>query len=148
MKVLNLSEYVLRYAEDHGELVTNLKLQKTLYYLQGYSLKQFNETAFDEDILNWQYGPVSPIAYFAYSNYGADPLESNPNRKIEKVDAKHTTLFDKVIDTCLKIPARVLVQKTHDEDPWKTTTQNQKITVSAISDFFCANDPLNIGAVC
>lgn len=144
MKVLNLAEYVIRSAEVRGTFVTNLKLQKTLYYLQGYSLKEFEEAAFDDDILNWQYGPVAPTAYFAYSNYGAEPLESNESVQIEKMGKEQKKLFDKVIDACLELPARRLVQMTHEEDPWKETNQNDQITTANIARFFRGHDPLKI----
>ncbi len=144
MKVLNLAEYIIRHAEGQGTFVTNLKLQKTLYYLQGYSLKKFEEAAFDDDILNWQYGPVAPTAYFAYSSYGADPLESNESVQIEKMRKDQKNLFDKVIDVCLDLSARRLVQMTHEEAPWKETCQNEEITTASIARFFRAHDPLKI----
>ena len=53
--------------------VTNLKLQKTLYYVQGYYLYRFGKPLFDDEIVNWAYGPVVPEAYFEFCSYGANP---------------------------------------------------------------------------
>ena len=50
MDALQLSEYIIRYAADQGKSVTNLKLQKTLYYVQGYALRCYPEVAFDDEI--------------------------------------------------------------------------------------------------
>ena len=36
--------------ETNGDNMTNLKLQKMLYYLQGYYLAVFNKPLFEEDI--------------------------------------------------------------------------------------------------
>lgn len=144
MKVLSLSEYVIRHASELNKNITNLKLQKTLYYLQGYCFKKFNEAAFEEEIQNWQYGPVAPAAYFAYSSYGSDSLVVNQNSIIESVPMPKKQVFNVVIEKCLEIPARKLVQMTHEEDPWRETNQNQEITSESIKNFFQTNDPLKI----
>lgn len=144
MKVLDLAEYVIRRAVETDMTITNLKLQKTLYYLQGYSLKRLNTVAFDEDIQNWQYGPVSPVAYFQYCSYGAHPLEENGAIEIETIERRAKQLFDKVIDACLALPARQLVQKSHEEDPWRNTNLNEVITVESIKKYFRSHDPLGI----
>lgn len=144
MNVLDLSEYVIRHAHENEKSITNLKLQKTLYYLQGYSLRCFDECAFDEIIKNWQYGPVAPMAYFEYSIYGAYPLEENPCAEAVKLDKSKKKLFDAVIDKCLQCTARELVRKTHTEAPWKDTVQNEEIKVQNIKKYFCAHNPLEL----
>lgn len=144
MKVLDLAEYVIRRATEQEKPITNLKLQKTLYYLQGYSLRCFSEPAFAGDIRSWQYGPVSPTAYFAYSSYGANPLEQDETISLEKMDKDQAKVFNKVIDACLKFSARELVQRTHEEDPWKSTSSNEEISQEKIRKYFCAHDPLEL----
>lgn len=144
MRVLGLAEYVIQRATYNEQPITNLKLQKTLYYLQGYTLRVFSEPAFDEEIQNWQYGPVVPVVYFAYSNYGSNPLEVNDSNKIEDIPIGHKMLFNKVIDACLQYTARDLVQKTHEELPWKNTKLNEKISCDQIMRFFCKNNPLEL----
>lgn len=144
MDVLQLAEYGIRRASSQETPITNLKLQKTLYYLQGYSLRCFDEPAFKEEIRSWQYGPVSPTAYFAYSHYGASPLEMNEEIQIPTLRKEKEKLFNTVIDACLKMTARELVQKTHEEDPWKKTQSNKEISCNIIRKYFCANNPLDI----
>ena len=144
MKVLHVAEYAIRRASEENKLITNLKLQKTLYYIQGYSWKCFSESAFDDDIRNWQYGPVAPTAYFEYSSYGAEPLEKNDKITIAPISNEKRKLFDKVIDACLKKSARELVQQTHTEDPWLKTAPNEEITCKMIEKYFRTHNPLNI----
>ena len=144
MKVLGLAEYVIRRATEKEVTITNLKLQKTLYYLQGYTLRCFEEPAFEEQIQNWQYGPVVPTAYFAYSSYGASPLEMNTDIMIETIGSEREKFYNKIIDACLKYTARELVQKTHQEDPWKKSKLNEEITKDNLMKFFCASNPLNL----
>lgn len=144
MRVLQLAEYVIRRATSKEKTITNLKLQKTLYYLQGYSLRAFSKCAFPEDIRKWQYGPVAPTVYFAYSSYGAEALPTNPETVIPLITACQKDLFDKVIDKCLDHTARELVQMTHEEDPWLVTTDNKEISENVLMKFFCAKNPLEI----
>ena len=82
MTALQLAEYTIRRATEKDKTITNLKLQKTLYYVQGYSLRALNRSAFDETICHWQYGPVVPIVYFAYSTNGANPLSVNDSTDV------------------------------------------------------------------
>lgn len=52
-----------------GEKLTNLKLQKLLYYQQGFHLAVFGIPLFNEDVEAWMYGPVVPDVYnFALSS--------------------------------------------------------------------------------
>ena len=145
MDALQLSEYIIRYAADQGKSVTNLKLQKTLYYVQGYALRCYPEVAFDDEIYNWQYGPVVPRVYFAYSPYGSNPLTMDESIVLPHLLTKVARLFNQVIDMCLCISARQLVEKTHHEDPWAETTRNQVISQDAMTRFFCSHDPLSLG---
>ena len=43
--------------EGNNDL-TNLKLQKILYFAQAEHLKKYNQKLFNQDIEAWQYGPV------------------------------------------------------------------------------------------
>ena len=44
-----------------GECLTNLKLQKLLYYQQGYHLAAFGTPLFEENVESWMYGPVGQL---------------------------------------------------------------------------------------
>ena len=50
-------------AEGNQELMSNLKLQKMLYYEQGFHLAAFDTPLFDENIEAWMFGPVVPEVY-------------------------------------------------------------------------------------
>lgn len=145
MDALQLSEYIIRRASERGQFVTNLKLQKTLYYVQGYLLRVYPEAAFNDEICHWQYGPVVPRVYFAYSPYGSSPLNSDETTNLPKVEKSIKQLIDCVIDECLKHSARELVTKTHEEAPWEETEPNQVITQDSITKYFCKNNPLDLG---
>ena len=56
----DIARYILTLSTPEvGDIISNLKLQKLLYYVQGFHLAIENEPLFMEDIQAWQYGPVS-----------------------------------------------------------------------------------------
>lgn len=144
MTAMQLAEYTIRKARDREVPITNLKLQKTLYYIQGYVLRVFGEPAFDETICHWQYGPVVPMVYFAYSTNGAEPLTADEDMVIPALRKDFKKLCDKVIEKCLEMTARKLVDKTHGESPWLNTNEREVITHSEIERYFCEKNPLDI----
>ena len=61
---------------DRGDLMTNLRLQKLLYFAQGWHLARFGRPLFDASIEAWPYGPAVPEAYRAYKEYGREGISS------------------------------------------------------------------------
>ena len=61
--------------EDAGELISNLKLQKLLYYAQGFHLAIFGGPLFPESIEAWQHGPVVPEVYRYFHGQGSAHIE-------------------------------------------------------------------------
>ena len=53
-------------AEEGGEYISNLKLQKLLYYAQGSFLAVTDSPLFDDPIVAWQHGPVVESVYHEY----------------------------------------------------------------------------------
>ena len=61
---------------DRGDMMTNLRLQKLLYFAQGWHLARFGRPLFDASIEAWPYGPVVPEVYRAYKEYGREGIAS------------------------------------------------------------------------
>ena len=77
-KALDIAYKLIYTAQEDepngGERLTNLKLQKLLYYQQGYHLAVFGTPLFDEQVEAWMYGPVVPCVYDEFSNSGSNVL--------------------------------------------------------------------------
>ncbi len=145
MTAIELSKNIIAYAAMNEYPVTNLKLQKTLYYVQGYYLARFGKPLFEDEIVNWAYGPVVPEAYFQFCSYGATAITPEPMKTVfSGLNNSETGYVCKVINACLQRTARQLVEKTHTEAPWRNTFRNQTIDAISIKDFFSRNDPLGI----
>lgn len=121
-KAIDIANELLKRAAENGggDLMTNLKLQKMLYYEQGFHLAYFNEPLFDEQIEAWQYGPVVPSVYDYYKTHGRDGLI--PEDKVfEFRVSNERALFDEVYRVYGAYSAIGLMNMTHTEMPWSTT---------------------------
>lgn len=54
------------------DLMTNMRVNKLLYFAQGECLRQLGKPLFDEDMEAWDYGPVVPSVYRTYKEFGRD----------------------------------------------------------------------------
>ncbi|MBP6897309.1 MAG: SocA family protein [Pseudacidovorax sp.] len=66
-----IANFFLRRAKAAGESVTPMKLQKLVYYANGWYMGYTNEPLIDEPIEAWQFGPVIPSLYHAFKQFGA-----------------------------------------------------------------------------
>lgn len=62
--------FLSKVEEDIGDGISNLKLQKLVYYAQAYHLAMYGEPLFGERVEAWEHGPVVPELYREYKIYG------------------------------------------------------------------------------
>lgn len=110
-----------------GERLTNLKLQKMLYYQQGYHLAAFGTPLFEEDVEAWMYGPVVPCVYDEYSCYGSATLPETNNPI--KLSDEEEILFNQVYQAYRDFSAIGLMNRTHNEQPWLQALPHDRGTV-------------------
>ncbi len=120
---------------EDSEYITNLKLQKLLYYAQGYSLARNNEPLFGDDFIAWEHGPVIRRIYDKYKPNGAKGIEYNEDFKIN-IDQKTENILNEVYEKYGQFSAWKLRNMTHEEAPWKTTLRNNIISKQKIEDYF------------
>jgi len=106
--------------EGQGELMSNMKLQKMLYYEQGFHLAVFGTPLFEEDIEAWMYGPVVPAVYEVYKDYGYNGIDPGEVEAVTLSD-REQALFDEVYKVYGAYSAIGLMNMTHRESPWANT---------------------------
>lgn len=122
--------------------ISNLKLQKLLYYVQGWNLGLYREPVFYERIEAWVHGPVVPAAFHEYRHFGWNPITTT----LEPVELLPRTMahIEMVLKAYGDFSAVQLESLSHDEDPWiqargsldpKASSQNE-ITHAAMQRFF------------
>jgi uncharacterized phage-associated protein len=125
-KAINIARKLLLTAkrdsviEGQGELMSNMKLQKMLYYEQGFHLAVFGTPLFEEDIEAWMYGPVVPAVYEVYKDYGYNGIDPGEAEEISLSD-REQALFDEVYKVYGAYSAIGLMNMTHRESPWANT---------------------------
>lgn len=72
--VLSVANAFIELGIREGVPISNMKLQKLLYFAQGHCLGMYDRPLMDEAPEAWQYGPVFPSAYHAFKQYGAAPI--------------------------------------------------------------------------
>lgn len=130
-KVLDIAKKLIFKAQNDepngGERLTNLKLQKLLYYQQGFHLAFFGKPLFAENVESWMYGPVVPTVYDEYSSYGSSALPE-VKEAIALTDEEEE-LFNEVYDAYREFSAIGLMNRTHSERPWIDAVPHDRGTV-------------------
>lgn len=118
---LNLARYfIIRAYEDGIEAdMTNMKLQKLLYYAQSLHLALYDEPFFGEEIQAWRYGPVCPPAYRFYSEFEASQLPIPSKESLLQLPSDKQELLEEVWGYFGGYHAYRLSNMTHGEFPWK-----------------------------
>lgn len=134
----DIAEYFLTFSEelDSGEGISNLKLQKLLYYAQGYYLAAFDRPLFQDPIEAWTHGPVVTGVYHTYKDFASNPISPPSNFDPEKIPAETRDFLDEVYDIVGQYSAWKLREMTHNEPPWKNTDKGEVIPQSAMRDYF------------
>lgn len=134
-KALDIANKIISKTDlEHGDTISNLKLQKMMYYQQGFHLAYFGTPLFDEDIVAWQYGPVVPSVYKEYKSFESNSI-STSKEGISLSDDEEE-LFNNVYEEYNQFSAVALMKMTHEESPWKTTEINSVISRDKMMAFF------------
>lgn len=124
-------------ADSEGaEFISNLKLQKLLYYAQGCFLAVNDEPLFGDQIMAWQHGPVVECVYHEYKSNGANGIPFEDDFDFSAFTREENELLKEVYDTFGQYSAWKLRNMTHDETPWKVTPQNAEIDSNTIKQYF------------
>jgi len=126
---LDIANYFLSKAEQQGqELLSNLKLQKLVYYAQGIHLALDNEPLFPDEIQAWDYGPVVPELYHRYKNFGASCIPADPKFDPEAVDGDTADFLDEIFNAFGQFSAIRLMEISHKDECWQETETGTAIS--------------------
>ncbi|RJP26112.1 MAG: DUF4065 domain-containing protein [Candidatus Omnitrophota bacterium] len=128
--------FLLLVDEDCGDCMTNLKLQKLLYYAQGFHLAIFDTPLFDEPVKAWQHGPVVESLYYEYKQHRANSITPPEGFDISIFNEKQKDLLDEISQVYGQFSAWKLRNMTHEEPPWKNTPQGDEISHESMKEYF------------
>lgn len=152
MKALDVAKYFITLNDQKCESqeekndLSNLKIQKLLYYAQGYYLALYNKPLFEEKIQAWTHGPVVKEVYQHFKkdkdkNTNFIPTKDNKmqDSEIKQIEQKDKDLINDVFLLMGQYSAWRLRDKTHEEDPWRDyykKGENVEIPQSALKKYF------------
>lgn len=118
------------------EGITNLKLQKVLYFAQAYYLSKVGKPLFYDDIEAWEYGPVVPDVYHKFKSKGSNPIICEEDKSILADEDKET--LKKIWGTFGGYSASKLVDIAHAHTPWKEANGSSSKVIShkAIREYY------------
>lgn len=152
--VRDVSHYIIVYSNKKDYGVSNLKLQKLLYFVQAFFLINDCPPCFDEKIEAWDFGPVVPEIYREYKRYGGMDIPTiDYYVKFDKKNIWNTEriyyediisdddkeMIQAVVDKFAHCSATFLVNLTHNQDPWiyaYVNGQRNEITKEDIKRYF------------
>ena len=117
----------LAHERKIGDL-TNLKLQKLLYYAQAWNLAFTGNSLFHEDIEAWVHGPVVPRVFRRFKPLGWKTIDASAAPLHGPYIIPH---LNSILDAYGRFGPTQLERFTHNEDPWKNARKGIPSDVSS-----------------
>lgn len=129
MDVKRVASYLIQYFNSTGDPISNLKLQKILYYIQVWYKVHFpGESLFDELPEAWVHGPVYPSVYNEYKSFNGSPITPTDGYLTDKqILAERKAVFQGsrgqefitgIMEFYGSKTGFMLELMTHNEQPW------------------------------
>lgn len=139
---LTVAKYIIYHCNRESLLISNLRLQKVLYFVQADYLVNTDNPCFPDEIEAWDFGPVVPIVYHTYKIFGGNSIVQIDKHIKEFILADDQIRINATVSACAKYTVSQLVFITHHQTPWlQAYSQNGEniITKKSIEEFFKQN---------
>lgn len=121
---MDLSKYIVTKCVNDGCPLSNLQLQKILYYVQRDYLRR-GECAFSDPIVAWQFGPVVPNVYYKFCGFGAMSITRQFAGFDAGISVRDLDLIDKIVEAKRILDPWDIVAETHKPGgAWDRTYRN------------------------
>jgi uncharacterized phage-associated protein len=119
--VIEVAGYLLKLAaeEPEPEYLSHMRLQKLLYYVQGWSLGVRNRPVFDSPIEAWRHGPVVRDAFPIFADHGDGPIPFSRASTGAGLPRPERDFIASIWESYKGYSAAALRRKTHEEGPWR-----------------------------
>lgn len=139
---LDIANFLVYLMSDSCDDLSNMKLNKILYYAQGHYLQRFGEPLFSDKIVAWPHGPVVHSVYTAYKSNGDRPITAYNAEKAASIDDDVKSFLLDVAREYGRYTASALRNMTHKpKAPWSLVPEGSEISVKSIKDYFVSHEP-------
>lgn len=114
MTMRNFANHILAVAYENNLSVSNLHLQKVMYFAMREQKDNHAllSKMYDEPFYVWHYGPTVPLIYKKYSGYGSRAIIENGKRNDKY------SIFDTVIIELLDKNVFSLIDESREHNYW------------------------------
>lgn len=127
MTMLNFAKHILAVAYENKLSVSNLGLQKIMYFAmrEQKDNHELLSGMYDEQFYVWRYGPIIPTIYKKYCGYGSRAIIEKGERTNEY------SIFDNSIIKLLSEDTFTLIDKSREHKFWQ---KNKDRIINGTSD--------------
>lgn len=149
-----VANFILDVCDREGRPITNLSLQKIVYFCHVWSLIEMGRPLVKHQFEAWQYGPVLQYVYREFKAFDRTPIKGRAEGVDPQTGEKRTVVYDfdpdtdellrKVVNFYSRLSASELVNLSHVEGgPWHrvwnhggAVNPGMKIANAAIAAFY------------
>jgi uncharacterized phage-associated protein len=145
VNVFDVVNFLLKHFDTDKYKITNMKINKLLYYIQGHYIAKYNEPLFLEPIEAWMFGPVIAHIYGEFFNFVDKTIPNNyicEGKTGNEINQEIQEFIKKTLNNYINLSSYDLSVQTHNEKPWKNAYNPRKkwknniITHQSLKDFF------------
>lgn len=111
---LDVAQYLIRKCTLDGKPISNLQLQKILYYVQAYFLQKEDRALFTDEIEAWALGPVVRDIYVRYCGYGSAEIYET-DAPSAPFSQEEMNVMDSIAEEKRRVKVWELVDATHEK---------------------------------
>ena len=145
-KAIDIANWFIFYNEfkrnmmnEDTDYMSNLRLQKLVFYAQSAAMALKGKPLFEEKIEAWTHGPVIPEVYAELKKYKSSGISEYNEESIQKISKEDSKILEQVYEIFGEYSAWGLRNLTHSEEPWMSTPQGEVISLDKMAKTFKAN---------
>ncbi len=142
--VFDVADYLIFLTSDVFDDMSNMKINKLLYYAQGHCLQETGHPLFNEPVEAWDHGPIVNSVFQRYKKYGKTPIKDYDQDAVSRLTDYEKELLMNVAMRYGVYTASALRNMTHKpKTPWDQVydenSMHTEIPIRIIKEYFEKN---------
>lgn len=137
--IRELANWILDYGDKQGVAITNMALNKLLFFAYEHALINYKRKLTNAKIEAWDHGPVFREVYRSFKKFGDSPIVSRAEKynlttdrlevAVADISDEDSIMIEEAISPLVKLPAYILREISHaDDGPWAATWHHKEKT--------------------
>lgn len=137
----SVAYYIIKYHEECNDVISNLKLQKLLYFVQAQFLVYKGEPCFSDEIEAWDCGPIVRRVYYKYKHFGASFIILNKRDPLipyyQTISESDKEIINSIVQMARKFSASELMRIVLNQKPYKDAIKyKHNISNESLYEYF------------